>query len=335
MSLQTQHGAAVSQIVPEDSSSLAKGEFNPLLASVSRSFYLSLRFLPEPLREPLGLAYLLARASDTIADAAAAPQSQRLLALDALSDALEQGTDSRALAEALASLPCPKPSEATLLLKAPALLRCYNALKPSLRSEIHAVLRIIIGGQRGDLVRFGYASASAIQSLSSASQTEEYTYAVAGCVGEFWTRLCALETPWFARLPVTELLNLGRRFGQGLQMVNILRDLPEDLRMGRCYLPSLELEANNLSPSDLLTDPRRARPLVEHWMAQAESWLAAGEAYVQGIRGRSLRFSVALPRLLGQETLSLLRQFPPLETGYRVRVTRATVLRCAWVALRE
>jgi phytoene/squalene synthetase len=36
--------------------------------SVSRSFYLTIRFLPRPLREPVGLAYLLARATDTIAD---------------------------------------------------------------------------------------------------------------------------------------------------------------------------------------------------------------------------------------------------------------------------
>src|SRR4029079_1139309 len=39
-----------------------------LLRQVSRSFYLSLAILPRPLREPIGLAYLLARAADTVAD---------------------------------------------------------------------------------------------------------------------------------------------------------------------------------------------------------------------------------------------------------------------------
>ena len=39
-----------------------------LLRGVSRSFYLSLRILPAALREPIGLAYLLARAADTVAD---------------------------------------------------------------------------------------------------------------------------------------------------------------------------------------------------------------------------------------------------------------------------
>ena len=40
-----------------------------LLKSVSRSFYLSMRFLPLAMREPISLGYLLARFSDTIADA--------------------------------------------------------------------------------------------------------------------------------------------------------------------------------------------------------------------------------------------------------------------------
>jgi len=39
-----------------------------VLKRVSRSFYLSLRVLPKKMRKPVGLAYLLARAADTIAD---------------------------------------------------------------------------------------------------------------------------------------------------------------------------------------------------------------------------------------------------------------------------
>jgi len=41
---------------------------NDLLKNVSRSFYLTLRVLPGAVRPQIGLAYLLARATDTIAD---------------------------------------------------------------------------------------------------------------------------------------------------------------------------------------------------------------------------------------------------------------------------
>jgi phytoene/squalene synthetase len=60
----------------------------PLLAAVSRSFYLALKFLPPLVRGPLSLAYLLVRASDTIAEAALAPLELRLEALAAFEAAL-------------------------------------------------------------------------------------------------------------------------------------------------------------------------------------------------------------------------------------------------------
>src|SRR5207253_10766072 len=48
----------------------------------SRSFYISIRLLPRALREPVALAYLLARTSDTIADSNAVPAEKRIELLD-------------------------------------------------------------------------------------------------------------------------------------------------------------------------------------------------------------------------------------------------------------
>lgn len=320
-----------------DAAALSRTEFQPLLKTVSRSFYLSLRFLPEVLREPLGIAYLLARTSDTVADASDAPLAARLEALDSLLEALERANRgaveasahaNSALAPAYQKLRCSKHEEAVLLKKADALVACFATLSGPLRIEVLSVLRTIIAGQRGDLIRFGYASAAAPQALSKSEDTVAYTYAVAGCVGEFWTRVCALQAPGFSQLQVSELVHLGRLFGQGLQLVNILRDLPEDLKIGRCYLPLESLAAAGLSLGDLAQRPERARAVIAQWHAQASQWLEAGEAYAKGICGWRLRFSVTLPRLLGMETLKLLQQLPALETPYRVRISRSTVWRC-------
>ena len=35
-----------------------------------------------------------------------------------------------------------------------------------------------------------------------------------------------------------EMLDAGTRFGKALQLINILRDIPEDLSIRRCYIPS-------------------------------------------------------------------------------------------------
>ena len=65
----------------EDSSSGLPAD---LLRQVSRSFYLTLRVLPAAIRQQMGLAYLLARTADTIADTQVVPAAQRLQALQAL-----------------------------------------------------------------------------------------------------------------------------------------------------------------------------------------------------------------------------------------------------------
>jgi farnesyl-diphosphate farnesyltransferase len=64
----------------------------PILRDVSRSFFLSIRLLPSPLRDPISLAYLLARATDTLADTGEIPVAQRMEALPELIGAIEGTT---------------------------------------------------------------------------------------------------------------------------------------------------------------------------------------------------------------------------------------------------
>jgi len=67
-----------------------------LLSQVSRSFYLSLKWLPAAVRDPISLAYLLARTSDTIADTPWLPTEQRLDSLETFASRIA-GTDSSRL----------------------------------------------------------------------------------------------------------------------------------------------------------------------------------------------------------------------------------------------
>ena len=53
----------------------------PILRDVSRSFYLTLRILPKEVRQSIGLLYLLARTTDTIADTDIIPAEKRILKL--------------------------------------------------------------------------------------------------------------------------------------------------------------------------------------------------------------------------------------------------------------
>ena len=74
-----------------------------VLRSVSRSFYLSIRLLPAKIREPIALAYLLARTTDTVADTARIPRTVRIEMLELLSDIIEGTASGDAISNLTAS----------------------------------------------------------------------------------------------------------------------------------------------------------------------------------------------------------------------------------------
>ena len=294
---------------------------NEVLAAVSRSFYLTICVLPSALREPIGLAYLLARLSDTVADSAGAPSQLRLGALGQMREALRGCGRMPDFAEISAGIP--DPSERILLAKAEALFELLEATDPNEQAEIVWVLEEILRGQILDLERFAEGGPR-IRSLATAQELEDYTYSVAGCVGEFWTRICSRHLRNYA--PVIEpdrLLKLGAAFGKGLQLVNILRDAPADMANGRCYFPMEEMEG--ISPEAWRTAPALARSVHDRWMMRAREQLDEGLQYIEAVRPWRLRLACFLPWALGVRTLHLMAQCRPLEAGGRLKVSRKQV----------
>jgi len=297
----------------------------PILRSVSRSFYLSLRILPGPLRDPLSLAYLLARATDTIADTPEPPAELRIEALRNLASVIQGATPREAAASIRDSFAPLQSNEAerALIDALPAALEWLELLDERDRREVREVLEKINRGQMLDLERFG--ASAGIQALPTASALDEYTYLVAGCVGEFWTRICFAHVRNFSDRPEPAMLALGVQYGKGLQFINILRDAGSDLREGRCYLPAEELDLLGLAPDEILTNPGRADPVIHHWRDKAERELAAGLEYACAIRSWRVRVATALPALIGARTLSLLRAAGPEVFAHKVKVTREEV----------
>ena len=122
----------------------------------------------------------------------------------------------------------------------------------------------------------------------------------------------------------------GIRFGKALQLTNILRDVPADLRTGRCYLPLDELTALGLSPEDLL-DPGasdRARPVLRALMKITLDHYTEAQSYILATPGheRRLRLANLWPMLIGLQTLAILaRRRQWLTSGQAAKVTRRWV----------
>jgi farnesyl-diphosphate farnesyltransferase len=322
-----------------------------LLKDVSRSFYLTLRVLPGTIRPQIGLAYLLARAADTIADTELVPVSQRLQTLDALRQrilgqstrpldrhALIRGQPGSSrpgnLAQTKADRPQKRPlthGESVLLERIEEVLSLLQSFAPEDQERIRQVLAIITSGQELDLNRFGKAGADRLVALQTESELDDYTYRVAGCVGEFWTHICRAHLFPLAPIDETVLVTQGVRFGKGLQLVNILRDVAADLRLGRCYLPQQQLAAQGLVPLDLLVPANedRVRPVYQAWLDHARAHLTVGWQYTCTLPRRCLRIRLACawPLLIGLKTLNRLAQEPVLNPERRVKITRTEVRR--------
>lgn len=313
-----------------------KALLGELLKATSRSFYLTLRVLPGGIRPQIGLAYLLARTTDTIADTEIIPLDQRLMALEKLRGRiLGQSTaplDFGEFARQQGSA-----AEQTLLAKAEASVALLQALSPEDLKLVRDVLVTITGGQVLDLQRFAQASSARIIPLETAAELDDYTYRVAGCVGEFWTRMCRAHLFPKARLDEKQLIADGIRFGKGLQLVNILRDLPADLKNGRCYLPWQRLDEAKLLPEVLLSpvNEDKFQTVFQEHLDKAESHLAAGWRYTNTLPFGQfrVRLGCAWPVLFGMRTIAKLRTADATDFRARVKIGRGEVWRTIILSL--
>ena len=301
---------------------------NNLLQATSRSFYLTLRVLPARVRPQIGLAYLLARTTDTIADTEILPVAQRLEALQKLRERI-LGQNSTPLNFGELARQQGSAAEKKLLEKIEDSLAVLQHFSAAEKKLIRSVLTTITSGQELDLRRFANTSAEKIIALETAAELDDYTYRVAGCVGEFWTNICRAHLFPHARLDEKQFIADGIRFGKGLQLVNILRDLPADLKSGRCYLPTQRLEEAKLLPETLLSPANEQKflPLFHEYLDKAESHLAAGWRYTNTLPFGQfrVRLACAWPVLLGVKTIEKLRATGVVELQQHVKVSRSEV----------
>ncbi|HEU4368323.1 MAG TPA: phytoene/squalene synthase family protein [Methylomirabilota bacterium] len=301
-----------------------------LLRRVSRSFYLSLVILPRPLREPLGLAYLLARAADTVADTRLLARPARIRHLDTLRRAYGgEAADAGAVARACAPQQA-HDAERHLLERVEAVLAAVERLPEADRARVREVLATLTGGMLFDLERFPGADARELAALETLDDLDRYTYLVAGCVGEFWTDLHIAHRPRLGAWNAVAMRAAGVRFGKALQLTNVLRDVPDDLAHGRCYLPARELARHGLRAVDLLEadGAARARPVVARLLGLALEHYDAAWRYTLAIPRREwrMRLACAWPLLIGQATLDALAGHPsPLTAPAPIKIPRATV----------
>ncbi len=290
-----------------------------LLKEVSRSFYISLKLLPGRVRGPICLGYLLARTSDTIADTETISAEERLAFLSRYEEAIVAAKPITGLQAELVKTYQPRQThegERVLLEHVSEALSWLGAVSGFEREAAQTLLKEIIHGQKLDCERFG--TPGELRFLAKAEDLEEYSYLVAGSVGVYWTRLCDHHCKNFAADSNKVMLGRARAYGRALQLINILRDLPEDFKNGRCYLPREELQSDTPSPEAL-------KEVSQVWEKRCEEQLDEALDYCLAVKPARLRYATALPMLLAYRTLALLRGATWEERQKGVKVSRSEV----------
>ena len=206
-----------------------------LLAGSSRTFALSIPLLPEPVRTELSVAYLLFRLADTVEDENAWSDGERVAGLCLMRDVLASGDSASTLAAGGVTSWLPEQSMA-LEHEGYARLFEHAACVGSAFAELDAGARETIAAHLVRTLDGMIAFVERGRTTRDLKELLEYCYAVAGIVGELCTALFVRQDPGLGEVG-DKLRGLGVADGEGLQLVNILRDASVDSAACRGFLP--------------------------------------------------------------------------------------------------
>ncbi len=297
------------------------------LREVSRTFALPIEGLPEPLRTTVTCGYLLCRAADTIEDHPALVGIDHDAAFARLRGAIAEASDESLAAFAAATGPvAPTDPELALLGALPRVVRVVHAgAAPS---------RVILLRWIGELSR-GMALYVArprrpdgLRQLEDLADLERYCYFVAGTVGRMLTALFLESLPALSARRRRALEAHAEQLALGLQLVNVLKDIGEDLGRGECYVPRALLADHGLDARDLAT-PRRyqhAHRALEPLFSRARAALDGALAYALALppEAAGLRGFCLLPMWLAARTLERAQGNDAI-FGAGVKIDRAEV----------
>ena len=289
--------------------------------------------VPEDVRNQVSLAYLFARAADTIADTELIDRPRRLDLLGQLKAQFARDQIAWAQVREIQQAVGPiqqNSAERILLERLEDCLKLFQTFSSDDRHRIQRLMTTLTQGMEMDLAVFHGTSAGDLTVLKTFDDLDRYTYYVAGCVGEFWTDLMCAHRKALSSWKVREMSEVGVRFGKGLQLTNIVKDVAHDLQKGRCYVPAPMLAEAGLTGHDLLDQQNRARfqPVLNKLVRMAVEHLDQGWLYAMAIpRSETrLRLSCMWPILSAGESLKLVMTSPDLlNPDVKVKIPRSKV----------
>ncbi|GHT38935.1 farnesyl-diphosphate farnesyltransferase [Bacteroidia bacterium] len=290
-----------------------------LLRGTARTLQKSACVLPAGERVVFSAAYLLCRSADTVADAADMPHERKIFWIEKFPSLIEDGGVDKLIKEAADNVK--NPAEKELLKNLPFCVSIYYRLGPEDKKLTRAIVEKVCEGMLFDLKIF---KPGVLTALEKTAQLEYYCDVMGGAPGVFWSELILKAAE--IKMPAENFKILGNNIGDALQIVNILRDVKEDISNGRCYAPAEDLEFFHVSVKDFQAGNfRAASPVIKKWIFWGLDKISSAPQYFEQIPKKNwrLRLSVLMPVLWVLDTFELLAQSDILTN--RVKITKKNI----------
>ncbi len=208
---------------------------NKHLNNVSRTFALSIEYLPSPLEEFTSIQYLLCRIPDTIEDAYHIEPEKKKELLLLYESVLHRGKKESAIEFTDAVLPYYKNTDDwDLIMETPKLIYLLRSFPSEIQTAITPWARELTRGMLEYSTRQTDTKGVRIKSIDD---LEEYCYYVAGTVGHMIIDTL-VATKGDKGYEMTELHNNARNYGIFLQHINIMKDVYDDyISEDSVYIP--------------------------------------------------------------------------------------------------
>lgn len=147
----------------------------------------------------------------------------------------------------------------------------------------------------------------------------EYVYGSAEVIGLFMAKLL--------QLPIAPY-EYARMQGRAMQWINFIRDIAEDIELGRCYFPSAALKEHglkNLTEAEARKQPKAFRAFVGEQLAHYESWQAEANKGFEYIPRRS-RVAVRTAVDMYNWTAEQIKKDPFIVYRKKVKPTKKQVI---------
>lgn len=296
------------------------------LNKVSRTFALSLSFLPDSHEQQMTIAYLLCRVPDTIEDSTQLQPTEKTDLLNQYTTVLSGTNSPTDFVTNVQSYDVEFNSpDWKLVSETDKLIAIYNDFPALEQQKIADRVTELTNGMAKFVSKNPTQTGVRIESID---QLDEYCYFVAGVVGHLIVDLLSIQ---YNLDSSTEqyLRSHGEQYGLLLQYINILKDVYDDYKQeSNIYIPQSITSEHGVTQEEFVTTNAKTSPIIKELISYAESYFESSTKFVQLLQEEypEVYLGWSIPHYLAVATMRELKSNTELATRpEEVKISRTEV----------